>query len=686
MNHLQHETSPYLLQHADNPVEWYPWKEEALARARRENKPILVSIGYSTCHWCHVMERESFEDREVADYMNENFINIKIDREERPDLDQIYMDACQAITGSGGWPLNCFLTPDGRPFMAGTYYPPVPRHNRPSWLQVLMHIARVFRDERQKVEDQAQRLTEMIQRSNQVFFSSELDMQAPESPFSEKLIDNLWENLGQRFDREEGGFGGAPKFPPSMSLDWMLQYYHQRKDPAALDHLVFTLQKMIYGGIYDQLGGGFARYATDRAWKVPHFEKMLYDNAQLIGVLADTYRVKADPLFLQTIRETVDFLKREMKHPSGAFYSALDADSEGEEGRFYVWTYEELQTYLGEDADLFCAYYQCTREGNWEGKNILWRTAPARDFARQQDLEPAVWLDKLQGMQAKLLQVRAQRVRPGLDDKVLLSWNAMLVTNLVKAYQATGEQEYADLARTNIRFLWERFSRKEPGFFHTGKFNGEEWEVQYDAFLEDYAYLMEAMLAVYGLDFDVDWIRKAADVCEFVFEQFFDEDSGLFYFTSADQDDIPIRKTEVFDSAIPSANSTMMINLLQLSLLQDRPDWRTVAEGMARKMLAGLQKYPGSFANWARGVLHLVYPPKEIAIIGSEANTYARALQRSGQQHYLLMASPQEQDAFPLLAHKAPGKDGSTLIYICENFVCESPVNSVDQALERLAN
>jgi uncharacterized protein YyaL (SSP411 family) len=412
---------------------------------------------------------------------------------------------------------------------------------------------------------------------------------------------------------------------------------------------------------------------------------MLYDNAQLIGILADTYRVQADPLFKKTISDTVDFLEREMKYPSGAFYSALDADSEGEEGLFYIWSYAELQAVLGADTDLFCAYYGCTEAGNWEGRNILWRTENEDQFYQHYGLDAGTWPAQLEKLHQKLRGVRAKRVRPGLDDKVLLSWNAMLVSNLVKAFLATGEDRYAVLARTNIDFLWTQFQGKDGRFLHTGKFDGEQWDVQYAAFLEDYAYLIEALLAVYQIDFAEHWIGKAADVCELLFREFFDEESGLFYFTSSSQADIPIRKSEVFDSAMPSGNSTMMINLVELALLTDRPDWRAIAEKMAYKMLAGLRKYPSSFANWARGILYMVYPPKELAIVGASAREYARSVQSSAVQNYLLMASTSEQKGFPLLAHKTPGEGGDTLIYICENFVCESPVNSVEEAIERLS-
>jgi len=684
MNHLQYESSPYLLQHAHNPVDWYPWKEEALQRAKKENKPILVSIGYSTCHWCHVMERESFEDQEVAAYMNEHFINIKIDREERPDLDQIYMETCQAITGSGGWPLNCFLTPDGRPFMAGTYYPPFPSHNRPSWFQILMHMEKVFREEREKVEDQANRLLDLVKGSNNAFYSSGLELKGEDSPWTSDLFTGFYQNIKARFDSIDGGFGGAPKFPPSMTLSVLLAYYYESQDEEALQHLQFTLGKMIRGGLYDQLGGGFARYATDKAWLIPHFEKMLYDNALLLGIMADTYRETKEPILAETIADTIAFLEREMLHPEGGFFSALDADSEGVEGKYYVWAYSEIIELLGQPGQLFCEYYQVNPSGNWEGTNILWQTSAPDQFAEAKGLNREQWRKDLDEMRQTLLAERQKRIAPGLDDKILLSWNALMCTNLVKVYQATGISHYADLARKNMNFLELHFRQEDGRFSHTGKFNGASWETQYSGFLEDYAYLIEAMLAVYQLDFDKSWIGKAADLCERVLQDFVDLDSGLFYFTEEGQKDIPIRKVEVFDNASPSGNSTMLRNLLTLGTLLERPAWKKKALEMGEKMLDGIQKYPSSFTNWILGLRTIIYPPKEIAIVGTDAVLMARDLQNKRLQNYLLMSDVGADSNYPLLAQKESGPNGTGRIYICENFVCESPVSTLEEALVRL--
>ncbi len=682
MNHLQYETSPYLLQHAHNPVDWFAWKEEALEKAKREDKPILVSIGYSTCHWCHVMERESFEDAEIAAFMNEHFVNIKIDREERPDLDQIYMEACQAITGGGGWPLNCFLTPDGRPFLAGTYYPPMPRGNRPSWMQLLMHVSRVFKEQREKVYDQADRLTKLVRNSSSTFFSDEMILEGPNGRlFHPALMATLFEKVDGYADKLSGGFGGAPKFPSTMALDFLLRYHQLTKEELALEHLHFSLEKMIRGGIYDQLGGGFARYATDQNWLIPHFEKMLYDNALIVGLLADTLRFDKRDLYQEAIVETLAFVQREMTHSSGGFYSALDADSEGVEGKFYVWSFAEVQAALGAQANLFCTFYDITPEGNWEHTNILWRPMEIKSFAAKHGISVEKLQEQLAENRAKLLSIRAKRIRPGLDHKILLSWNALMCTAYVKAYHATLDPAYEKAAWDNIYFI-EQYFRKgadRSDYYHVGVFKGEEWKPQYDAYLEDYSHLIAAMLQVYTLDFDTQWIRKAADLCDYVIEQFSDENEDLFYFTSSQQQDIPIRRVDVTDNALPSGNSMMLHNLMDLGLLLDQQSYQDRAQRMTTKMLKGIERYPSSFANWATASLGLAYPRKEIAVVGKNAKARASQLQHAGIYHCVIMASEQEQSEYPLLADKPVDKLAQ--IYICQNFTCERPVDTLEQAL-----
>ncbi len=674
MNRLQYETSPYLLQHAHNPVDWYAWKPEAFEKARRENKPILVSIGYSTCHWCHVMERESFENEAVAAFMNEHFVNIKVDREERPDVDAIYMEACQIISGSGGWPLNCFLLPDGRPFFAGTYYPPRPAYNRPSWIQVLQNIYQNFYARREVVNEQAERLMAIIKSSDSVFIGDQIATHREHTLFTPVLLQNIFYQLQNRFDRENGGFGGAPKFPGSMSLEYLLQYYYYTKEEDALHHALFSLERMIQGGIYDQLGGGFARYATDKGWLIPHFEKMLYDNALLVHVLSDAYRLTGRDLYRETIEETLDFVARELTSPEGGFYSALDADSEGEEGKFYVWQKEEVDAILKEEAPLFCEFYDISKEGNWEGKNILWRPQSYEQFAEAHGIALDDLKNRLQIARARMLAARAMRIRPGLDDKILLDWNGLMCSAYANAYAALGNFEYRQIAERNLAFLLEKFRQPEGQFHHTYKAG----KTQYSAFLDDYANLIEALLAVYSINFDLNLLCKAEMLTEMVIQNFFDPENKMFFFTSREQKDIPLRRRELYDNATPSGNSTMAHNLLKLSVLLGKESYKDSAVEMLKAMRDAVERYPSSFARWASVMFALVHPIREIAIVGDQATQFAQEINQLYLPNKVLMASAQANDNFPLLSGR--NANGVTNIYICENYACQLPVQSVEKA------
>ncbi|TAK32365.1 MAG: thioredoxin domain-containing protein, partial [Saprospiraceae bacterium] len=484
MNRLQHETSPYLLQHAHNPVDWYAWKPEAFEKARKEDKPILVSIGYSTCHWCHVMERESFEDKEVAEFMNDNFVCIKVDREERPDVDQVYMEACQVFTGGGGWPLNCFLTPERKPFYAGTYFPPMPAYNRPSWLQVLMNISHSFQNKRHVVVEQARRLMEIIENSGDHFTGNRLTVVSDESPFTGVLLQKIEANLLQQADRVNGGFGTAPKFPGTMSLHYLLNYHYYYGEKEALRHVILSLNKMAMGGIYDHIGGGFARYATDARWLVPHFEKMLYDNALLVSLLAETYKVTKSELYKETIEQTLEWVGREMTGADGSFYSAQDADSEGMEGKYYVWDKTEIEQILGNDAPLFCEFYDVPDSGNRECKNILWRKWTFEEFAQSRGMKAEAFKRKLAVARQKLFDVRRCRIHPALDDKILLDWNALICSAYAKAYASLGLEAYRAAAVKNLHFLFEKMVQPDGlTLYHTYK----DGKAQYDGFLDDYA-------------------------------------------------------------------------------------------------------------------------------------------------------------------------------------------------------
>ena len=680
MNRLQHETSPYLLQHAHNPVDWHAWKPEAFEKAKTEDKPILVSIGYSTCHWCHVMERESFESDAVAEFMNEHFVNIKVDREERPDVDQIYMEACQAINGSGGWPLNCFLLPDGRPYFAGTYYPPQQMHNRPSWMQLMAYMSDAYAKRREEVEQQSAQLMDAIQRSERLFLND--DGVAPEKNghFTVQAAEKIHDRLLEQADRKAGGFGGAPKFPGTMALRYLLDYHRVHGSTEAKEHLAFSLDRMIRGGIYDQLGGGFARYATDRAWLVPHFEKMLYDNALLVGLLADAYRAFGDAAYETVVRETLAWVEREMTSPEGGFYAALDADSEGEEGKFYVWQKSEIEALLSaEQAELCCAYYGVSEAGNWEGTNILHQTQSLADFAISRGMTREQLRAQLSDARMRLFAAREQRVRPGRDEKVILAWNAMMVTAYAKAYAAFGEADYLEAAERNLDFLLQKLAMPdEPRLYHTYK----DSQAQYEAYLDDYALLVEAMLAVYQVNFEEKWLHKAGVIADYLLEHYLDSADNLFYFTAAHQKDLPLRRKEMYDSATPSGNSTMVHNLQRLSILHGREDYRRIAMELLQSIRASVEKYPLSFSRWAGALLYEAHPFYELALVGAQAKAKAKHLNETYLPNTVLMASATAQENWPLLAGKSA--DGDTNIFICQEYACQEPVKTVEEAKERL--
>jgi uncharacterized protein len=711
MNHLIHETSPYLLQHAHNPVNWHAWKPEAFERARAEDKPILVSIGYSTCHWCHVMERESFEDEGVAAMMNEYFINIKVDREERPDVDQIYMEACQVISGSGGWPLNCFLTPDGRPFFAGTYYPPQPAHSRPSWSQVLNNIANAFHNKRDTVEAQASQLTDIIKNADKNYIkikNEELGIRSENTDggiFTPALLENIYYALRERFDRLEGGFGGAPKFPGTMGIQYLLDYHFYTKNPEALVHAELSLTKMIQGGIYDQLGGGFARYATDREWLIPHFEKMLYDNALLINVLSETYKLTKKNIYRETIEETLEFIEREMtadvrcqmsevranvdtfdiKHLTsdinfGGFYAAYDADSEGVEGKFYVWDKSEIDAILGENAPSFCAFYDITEGGNWEHSNILWRHKSYEEFEGLTNMSVTDLKEKLKISRDKLFKIRNARIKPGLDDKILLSWNALMISAYAKAFEATGMEGYRKRAIESLEFVLEHFKNEQTlGFFHTYK-NGKK---QYDAFLEDYAYLIEALLDVYSICFDKQYLVLAQTYTNDVLKNFLDNTDNLFYFTSSKQKDVLLRKKDLFDNAMPSGNSTMAKNLMRLGIMLDDEKYKTLSINMLKAVLEVIERYPSSFSKWASVVLSTVHTPYEIAVVGEKSFEKVGEINALFLPNKILMASVKEDETLPLLRGREV--EGETLIYLCQNYTCRMPVKIIEDFITTLS-
>ncbi len=667
MNRLQHETSPYLLQHANNPVDWYAWRPEAFAKAKKEDKPILVSIGYSTCHWCHVMERESFEDKEVAEFMNTHFVCIKVDREERPDVDQIYMEACQVLTGRGGWPLNVFLTPELKPFYAGTYYPPMPAHGRPSWLQVLMNLSHTWQHHRDKVEDQAQRLLEIIEKSDGATLSSRIKVETGSCPFSEERLHVIWKKLYEKGDKTNGGFEHAPKFPSTMALDYLMAYAYYFDNSEALAHVQKSLDHMAAGGIYDHLGGGFARYATDAQWKVPHFEKMLYDNALLAALYAKAWKLTGKDSYRIVVEETLDWVKREMTHPEGGFYSALDADSEGEEGKFYLWTAKEIEEVLGQQAGEFMELYNVKKEGNWEGKNILYRTvgAPGHSLDEQQ----------LRAAKEKLLEVRAKRVRPGLDDKILLDWNALMVRALLVAYTAFGKEEYKQMAVKTLNFILKNFLQPDGlKLFHSYK----DGRASYEANLSDYAFLIDAMLMAFEVTQDEHWLMQAERYVEYVVNDFLDAKDKLFYFTSAQQSDLPVRKKDFYDSATPSGNSVMVHNLQRLGILTGNEEYRRLASDMIFALRDSIEKYPSAFSNWALALMAEVKGYFEIAVVGKDFLELIPKISMRYLPHAVVIGAQSADARYPLLENRTT-PDGNTLIYVCQDYACQRPVTNMEQ-------
>jgi uncharacterized protein len=679
-NKLAQETSPYLLQHAHNPVDWHPWGEEALNKAKAEDKPILVSIGYAACHWCHVMEKESFEDEETAGIMNEYFVNIKIDREERPDLDHIYMDAVQAMTGSGGWPLNVFLTPDGRPFYGGTYYPPRAIYNRPSWTDVLAGVANAWAEKRADIDQQATNLTGHIVQSNSFGLQAIAGNINMDALFSQEVADTMFKNIMGTADKQDGGFGNAPKFPQTFTIGYLLRYYHITKKEQALEQACLSLDKMFQGGLYDHLGGGFARYSTDKEWLVPHFEKMLYDNALLVIALCDAYQLTQKPLYKQAVEETLAFVEREMYSPEKGFYSALDADSEGVEGKFYVWQKAEIEQVLQQDAALFCEFYDVTEAGNWEHTNILNIRKPLEEFAVEKNMAEQTLQELLQRCREKLLQHRGGRVRPLLDDKVLLGWNALMNSAYSKAYSVFGNLQYERVARENMDFIWKRFTRDGLNFFHTYK----KEVARYPAFLDDYAYLIQALIHLQEISGIADYLYKAKSLTEWVIEQFSEEDTGYFFYTHKGQQDVIVRKKEVYDGAVPSGNAIMAFNLQYIGVVFDITGWRE----RAIKMCAGLQqavhRYPGSFGVWATIILSIIGGIAEIAIIGKDAEIVRRELLGHFIPFRVMQSAQQADNDLPLLAGKPSSSD--TQIYLCKNYQCSTPVNKVSELIRLLKN
>ncbi|RNI31003.1 thioredoxin domain-containing protein [Rufibacter latericius] len=671
-NRLAQESSPYLLQHAYNPVDWFPWGAEALQKAKDEQKPILVSIGYAACHWCHVMEHQSFEDEQIAQIMNQHFVCIKVDREERPDVDQVYMDALHAMGLQGGWPLNVFLNPEAKPFYGGTYFPPQ------NWIQLLQSIADAYKKSRAELDKSADQFAQHLQQSELAKYG----LQQSNADINPTDFEQMFRSLRSRFDIKRGGTGEAPKFPMPSIWRFLLRYYHHSQDPVALEQVNLTLEEMAFGGIYDQIGGGFARYSTDEAWLVPHFEKMLYDNGQLLSLYAEAYQVTRNELYRQVAMETIAFVERELTSPEGGFYSSLDADSEGEEGKFYVFTQEQLNNLLGDAAELAGKYYNTSAEGNWEhGVNILHRRQTDEAFAADQGLTLDELQEHVQHWKDTLLQARAQRIRPGLDDKILTSWNALMLTGLTDAYRAFGEPSILELACSNAHFLITNL-KQDDRLYH----NYKEGKATIDGFLEDYALLIQALLGMYQITFEENWLKEARKLTEYTLAHFFDPEEDLFFFTSNAGEQLIARKKELFDNVVPASNSVIAMNLHLLGLFLDKERYSNLSDRMLSKVRDLVVKEPSHLANWASLYYLKLKPTAEIAIIGPEAHSFRNLVQQHFLPNALLAGSKEEgSSTLPLLEDRTT-QNGQTTIYVCYNRACQLPVTSVAEALEQVSH
>ncbi|TVR39792.1 MAG: thioredoxin domain-containing protein [Cryomorphaceae bacterium] len=665
-NRLANESSPYLLQHAYNPVDWYPWGEEAFEKARKENKLVLISIGYSACHWCHVMERESFENDTLAAIMNEHFVSVKVDREERPDVDQIYMNAVQLMTGSGGWPLNCFTLPDGRPVYGGTYFPPA------QWEKILITLHETWQQEPEKFAEYAQKLTEGVQQSDLV------QLQEDEAWLSRDTLDLAVRKWKDSFDEIAGGPNRAPKFPLPNNYQFLLNYGFLAGDEKVSAHVKLTLNKMAMGGIYDQVGGGFARYSVDMVWKVPHFEKMLYDNGQLLSLYSLAYRRYRDPLHKHVVYQTAEWLEREMTAANGAFYSALDADSEGEEGKFYVWKEDELKELFGDDFPFVKDLYSIGGTALWEhGNNIPLRKKTDEELMQIHKLTPEELLAKQGEVNKTLLAAREKRVRPGLDDKTLTSWNALTVSGLCEAYLTFGDERFLEPARKNMDFLLSAQRRSDGGLNHSYK----DGKSTINGYLEDYCFTIEALLDLYRATFEEQWLETARELTDYTIAHFSQEETGMFYFTSDLDPPLIARKTEVSDNVIPSSNSVMARVLFLQGHLWFNEAYLERSRQMLRNVAPMIPKYASGYSNWANLMLGEVYNWREVVITGDEAITLALELQSNFTPNVSVLAAKHESE-LPLFESRF--FENQTTIFVCENRACQMPVNEVAAALKQL--
>ena len=668
-NDLINETSPYLLQHAHNPVNWKAWNDNTLNEAKSKNKLILISVGYAACHWCHVMEHESFEDSLVAQVMNDNFINIKVDREERPDVDQVYMNAVQLMTGSGGWPLNVVALPDGRPVWGGTYF----RKNQ--WISALEQISTLYNENPAKLVDYANQLEQGIKNLDVVSLNTN------EASFEIDFIEQAVENWSKSFDNRLGGPNRSPKFMMPNNLHFLLRQAYQNEDEELQKYVNLTLTKIAYGGVFDHVGGGFSRYSVDAKWHVPHFEKMLYDNAQLVSLYSDAYLITKNPLYKSVIEETLTFVSRELTHDDGTFYSSLDADSltpegELEEGAFYVWNKEELQSILNEDFDLFKDYYNINNYGLWEHNNyVLIRNDSNDEIIKKHQISEEHLISKLNQWKSLLLEERAKRSRPRLDDKILTSWNALMLKGYLDAYRVLGERSYLESAKKNAEFIILKQMRPDGGLNHNFKNN----KSTINGYLEDYAASIEAFILLYENTLDQKWLEHSRNLTNYVFDHFFDDENKMFYFTSNEDTSLVTRNIEYRDNVIPASNSIMAKNLLKLSHYFDNEAYYNTATSMLNNVKPEMTQYPSGFSNWFDLMLNYTNNFYEVAIVGGAVFEKLEELNTSYLPNKLIVGSVGENE-LPLLKNRYV--DGKTLIYVCVNKACKLPVSEVDQAID----
>jgi uncharacterized protein YyaL (SSP411 family) len=661
-NALINETSPYLLQHAHNPVNWYPWGEIALEKAARGNKLIIISIGYSSCHWCHVMEHESFEDSVVAQLMNEHFVSIKVDREERPDIDHIYMTAVQMMNQQGGWPLNCIALPDGRPIWGGTYFP------KEQWMEALKQVQQYYHKNPDLTRQHAADLAEGI-RQNSIF-----QVETQEQAFTQEQVHKAVKKWSHQFDPEYGGQKGAPKFPIPVNLEFLLHYGHQYGDQEILKHVDLTLTSMARGGIYDQVGGGFARYSVDPVWKVPHFEKMLYDNAQLIKLYSRAYQLFGKETYAQVIRQSLTFIQREMLSDEGAFFSALDADSEGEEGKYYAWNKDELEALLEGDFELFSEYYSVNATGLWEhNRYILYRTSDPESFAKEQGLNAQWFIEKIKQWNEILLPARSERVAPGLDDKSLTSWGSMMISALVQAYDALGNSQYLDLATTSVRLIREKLWSKEGILYR----NYKDGRRSIPAFHIDHALFIEACLDLYSSSMDQEWLDLAAELTKTTMEQYYDPGTEMFNYNGKNSEILIANNVETLDNVIPSSNSVMAHNLFRLGHLLVNREYLDLSASMMKQMQGRFDQYPMGYANWGRLILMNLNPFYEIVVVGPSAKSKMESLADEYLPHVLLSGSTGASD-LPLFQNRF--ESDHTRIFVCRDNVCQLPVEDPEEA------